>query len=87
MFWYKNEYIVEAYKEMDKTVKLIKDKIQGVEHLLLIISDHGQKRGIHTPYGFWSCNKKLGLNVPKITDFADVVRSYLVSKRKEEQNP
>jgi len=40
---------------------------------VLIISDHGQKKGIHTEYGFYSCNKKLGLKNPNISDFKELI--------------
>lgn len=40
---------------------------------ILIISDHGQKKGVHTEYGFYSCNKKLGLKNPNISDFKEII--------------
>jgi predicted AlkP superfamily phosphohydrolase/phosphomutase len=51
----------------DLTKKLDKDT------MVLIISDHGQKKGIHTEYGFYSCNKKLNLKNPKISDFKEII--------------
>jgi len=42
--------------------------------VLLIISDHGTD---HTPYAFYSCNEKLGLNNPHICDFYNVIISKL----------
>lgn len=58
------------------------------EDYLLVVSDHGmevvknyhQTRGIygnHTPEGFYSCNHKLGLDHPRITDFYEVILRLL----------
>lgn len=85
LFWYSKEYLTEMYAEMDKTVKLILDKMPYDDLLLLIVSDHGQKRGVHTSYGYYSSNKKLGLNHPKITDFADIIRSHLGLPSREDE--
>lgn len=85
LFWYNKEYLTGMYAEMDKTVKLILDKIPHNDLLLLIVSDHGQKQGVHTTYGYYSSSRKLGLNHPKITDFADVIRSYLGLPSREDE--
>lgn len=85
LFWNDNESVDKAYAKLDETVKLIEEKLMNVEHLLLIVSDHGHKRGMHTPYGFCSCNKKLKLKNPKITDFAEVIRSQLGLPTREEE--
>jgi predicted AlkP superfamily phosphohydrolase/phosphomutase len=84
LFWYDAESVGQVYEEMDKTAKLFKDRIRE-DCLMLIVSDHGQKRGRHTPYGFYSSNVKLGLSDPKITDFADIIRSYLGLPSREEE--
>jgi hypothetical protein len=53
-------------------------KILPEDVILLIVSDHGQENGLHTKYGFYSCNKKLNLNKPKITDFKEIIeRNFL----------
>lgn len=84
LFWYDSERISRAYEEADTTVKLIQGKMPK-DCLMLIVSDHGQKKGRHTPYGFYSSNEKLELNNPKITDFADTIRSYLGLPTREEE--
>jgi predicted AlkP superfamily pyrophosphatase or phosphodiesterase len=84
LFWYDSERLARAYEEADNTAKLIQDRMPE-DCLLLIVSDHGQKKGVHTPYGFYSCNLKLELNDPKITDFAGIIRSQLGLPTREEE--
>jgi len=60
-----NEFVGNLKKTLTKDI------------LILIISDHGQKKGIHTDKGFYSCNKKLGLENPKITDFKEIIEKEL----------
>ena len=68
MNWYLkfNEFVGELKKRLPKDV------------LLLIVSDHGQEKGIHTSYGFYSCNKKLGLKNPKIIQFKEILEKELI---------
>jgi len=72
LYFYDTKYIQSVYKKIDSMIKEIKEKVSN-DLLFLIISDHGQKRGIHTNYGFYSCNQKLNLIFPKITDFVDII--------------
>jgi len=48
------------------------------DDLILVISDHGMKPvgryGDHSRNGFYSANRTLGLNLPKITDFYNIIR-------------
>lgn len=60
-----NEFVGELKKHLPSNV------------MLLIVSDHGQKGGIHTHYGFYSCNKELGLVNPGIIDFKEIIEHYL----------
>lgn len=71
--------IDEFYIRFNSLVKEVQDKLSK-DDILLIISDHGQEKGIHTPYGFYSCNKKLGLNKPNITDFKEIIEDKLNEK-------
>jgi hypothetical protein len=84
LFWYDSERIMRAYEEADVTVKSIQDRMPD-DCLMLIVSDHGHRKGMHTPYGFYSCNEKLKLKNPKITDFAEVIRSYFGLPSREEE--
>lgn len=84
LFWYDSERIARAYEEADATVKSIQDEMPD-DWYMLIISDHGHKKGMHTPYGFYSCNEELKLKNLKITDFAEVIRSYFGLPSREEE--
>lgn len=69
--------IAEFYIMFDEFVKKVSEMIDN-ETLLLIVSDHGLKKGIHTNYGFYSVNKKLGLKNPKLIDFRKIIEDKLV---------
>lgn len=69
----------------EKKMKGVYDELEsivgGIEKnniFTLIISDHGMKAvgkyGDHTKYGFYSCNQKLNLKKPKITDFFNLIK-------------
>lgn len=81
------DYIKENYEMICELVKKTKRKINEKETLVIIVSDHGQKEGLHTRYGFYSSNKKLGLKNPKITDFFSIIEESLnvISKEKREK--
>lgn len=77
ILWFREEKIAKLYIEMDKTAKMIEEKVNEHDCQILIASDHGQLRGDHTPYGFYSSNKPLELKNPKTTDFANIIRKSL----------
>lgn len=83
LLWYREEEIEKLYAEMDNTAKAIK-KIVGESTFTLFISDHGQEKGLHTPNAFYSCNEKVDLLNPKITDFSDIVRRKLGAPSRRE---
>jgi len=64
----KLDKIKEWYVRADELAGKVREKL-GPDTLFLIVSDHGQKKGLHTPYGFYSANVKLDLKNPKLTDF------------------
>lgn len=72
LFFDKPYIILDYYLRLNEYVGKLKKKLSK-DTALLIVSDHGQKRGIHTKYGFYSCNKKLGLKNPDITDFKEII--------------
>ena len=73
-FFDEKEFIKNCYKQADLFVAELK-KLSKAD-MIIIISDHGQKNGMHTNYGFCSINKNL--NIPKnITQFNDFFLSYL----------
>ena len=64
----------DVYYELEEVAKEVKHS----DHFILVISDHGMKAvgryGDHTKNGFYSANRKLALNLPKITDFYNILR-------------
>lgn len=70
LYFDREEKMREIYRFIDRVVSKIK-----LNTTVLIISDHGmvpwygKKKGEHSWHGFWSTNRKLGLNNPKIEDF------------------
>ena len=73
--------IDEFYIRFNSLVKEVQDRLSK-DDLLLIVSDHGQENGIHTPYGFYSCNKELGLYKPHICDFKKIIEERLENDNK-----
>jgi len=68
------EKMAKVYRELDK----VAEQVKNTGDFVLIISDHGMKAlgrfGDHSKNGFYSSNHKLGLNLPKITGFYNLVR-------------
>lgn len=64
----------QVYHELEQ----LSEEVKNSDNFILIISDHGMKAigryGDHTKNGFYSANQKLGLNLPKITDFYNLMR-------------
>lgn len=71
------EKMAKVYQELEQLAEKIKDADDSV----LIISDHGMKAigryGDHNRNGFYSFNHKMGLNLPKITSFHDLIRRHI----------
>ncbi len=76
--YFKNKLkIMDYYMKFNKFVGDLK-KVLPKDTLLFIVSDHGQKNGLHTHYGFYSSNIKLGLKNPKITDFKKIIEEKII---------
>lgn len=77
-------YAENLYRTMDRLVVKIKKRLAKTKKpddvLILIISDHGIKKGIHTDHAFYSSNKKLGLKDPSILDFYKIIEKALTNK-------
>lgn len=86
LFWYREDEIERLYREMDITAHDIENRVRE-NGLILFVSDHGAERGLHNRNAFYSCNQRVGLHNPKITDFANMIRQKLgvPSKREIEQ--
>lgn len=68
------EKMEAVYEELEGLAGEVKS---SVDDFVLIISDHGMKAvgryGDHSRNGFYSTNRKLELNLPKITDFYNLI--------------
>lgn len=71
LYFKKPEVIHTYYDKMSELVTKVKEKLEKSDHLL-IVSDHGQKKGLHTPYGFYSANKNLKVN--SILEFREFIK-------------
>ena len=74
--WRNHEEKMETvYRELERIARDVKS---SVNDFILVISDHGMRPvgryGDHSKNGFYSANMRIGLNLPKITSFYDVIR-------------
>ena len=76
LYWNNPERIKKCYRLIDRKIKYLKESVDD-ETLVLIVSDHGLKKGLHTPKGFWSTNIDLNLKNPKITDFYNIIKKVV----------
>jgi hypothetical protein len=69
------EKMKAVYEELEGLAKEVRNSSSD---FILIISDHGMKAlgkyGDHSDNGFFSVNRKLGLVLPKITDFYNLIK-------------
>ncbi len=67
--------IERVYAELEGMAKKVRS---SVDDSILVISDHGMKAvgryGDHSRNGFYSFNRKLGLDMPRITDFCEIMK-------------
>jgi len=83
-FWFSDllghAYIdnIDELEQMYLVCNAVVDRIFTLSpnSLHLIVSDHGMLHGEHTPYGFYSVNKKLGLGTVKITEWFNLIRGW-----------
>ena len=78
--FFKNKMkMMNYYMLFNEFVGKVKENISD-DTMVLVISDHGQENGLHTPYGFYSSNIKLGLKNPKISDFKGLIEKRIINK-------
>ena len=69
------EKMETVYRELERIARDVKS---SVNDFILVISDHGMRPvgryGDHSKNGFYSANMRIGLNLPKITSFYDMIR-------------
>jgi hypothetical protein len=73
------EKMKEVYRDLESLAIDIKKISNKTNETILTISDHGMKPvgrfGDHTKNGFYSCNKNLSLETPRITDFYKTIKN------------
>jgi len=73
------EKMKTVYEELEKLTGEVKS---SVDDFILVVSDHGMKPvgryGDHSKNGFYSANRRLGLSLPRITDFYDLIKGMAV---------
>lgn len=84
LFWDRSEQISECYRIMNEKVEEITQRIRN--SVVLIISDHGMQRGIHTHQGFYSINKPFNLHTPNISDFHQIIGEKWLGHKDLDQN-
>jgi len=69
------EKMEKVYVELESITREVKS---SSDEFTLIISDHGMKPvgkyGDHNRNGFYSTNRRLALNLPRITDFYNIIK-------------
>ena len=76
--YFKNKLkVMDYYLKFNKFVGEVKKKLPK-DTMLFIVSDHGQENGLHTHYGFYSTNIKLGLDYPNIIDFKEIIEERIL---------
>jgi len=69
------EKMKKVYLELESITREVKS---SSDDFTLIISDHGMKPvgkyGDHNRNGFYSTNRRLALNLPRITDFYNIIK-------------
>ncbi len=77
VFFASDRKMAEFYLMFDEFVGNLRRRLDD-DTLLLIVSDHGQWKGVHTSHGFYSVNKPLGLKHPRLIDFRWKIEEMLV---------
>lgn len=77
LYSYKPGKLKNAYRFMNSAVGELLSKVK--DQWVLIVSDHGMKKGLHTNYAFYSSNIPLGLDNPELTDFHDLILEKMKS--------
>jgi len=69
--------IKSYYQKMEQLVESVKNQMKNTD-ICLIISDHGQKKGRHTDYGFYSLNTEVKCRIDNILQFRELISSSLL---------
>jgi predicted AlkP superfamily pyrophosphatase or phosphodiesterase len=71
VFFNNEKKMAEFYLRFDEFVGKLQTRIAD-DTLLMVVSDHGQHKGVHTDHGFYSVNMPLELENPKLIDFKQI---------------
>ena len=66
--------VLEAYRLVDSFVGELRSIFK--HSIMLIVSNHGMKQGVHTNHGFWSSNVKIPTKPSSITDFFGIILKF-----------
>jgi hypothetical protein len=79
--FFKNKLkIMNYYMHFNEFVRKITETLPK-DILLLIIADHGHANGLHTTYGYYSCNTPLHLHNPHISDFKTILEKKVLENK------
>ena len=78
LYWNKPLMLLETYKIMSHWIRKWKTILNTYTEpvWILVLSDHGMRRGLHTDHAFWSSNFKLKKRPRQLTDFFRLVTTY-----------
>ena len=84
LYWNKPIMLLETYKIMSRWIREWKRILNTYTEpvWILILSDHGMRRGLHTDHAFWSSNFKLKKRPKRLTDFFKMINDYFKSPSK-----
>jgi hypothetical protein len=74
--WYNVDNLTECYRVMDEKIGAMTRRIRNA--VILIVSDHGMRNGLHTHQGLYSIDRPLSLSTPKTTEFYDAIRQIVL---------
>ncbi len=79
LYWNKPIMLLETYRIVSRWINKIKRILASKNNepvWILIISDHGMRRGVHTDHAFWSSNYPLKKKPKKLTDYFKLIIRY-----------
>jgi len=77
---YYNQYdkFVELYRELNDFTKKVTEIVKD-SAMIMVVSDHGMKRGIHQPRAFYSFNKEPPFLPEKMTDYYKIINQVVLT--------
>ena len=77
---YSNQYnkYIDICKELNEFIKEV-DEIAQDSAMIMVVSDHGMKKGAHQPRAFYSFNKEPPFIPEKMTDYYEIIRQIVLT--------